>query len=201
MTGNRSAWADFLNPDLVRSTFISAGLFLVAHEMLIDSLKRHPLSFFATRWTSKGPDQSEKYRKEVLALDPKQMNDPVRGSIAWLKSMNALDEDDEVAIKRVTDERNRLAHELSGVIHGSLPQKFNEYYPTVMSLVSKIEKWWIVNVEMATDPDFAGKDIELDQVVPGVILSLDMLSQVALGEGEAAWELHRWFEQEWPQSH
>lgn len=199
MTGNRAAWAEFLNPDVVRSKFITAGLFLVAHEMLLDSIKRHPLFFFSDRWTADGPEESEKYRQEVLALDPKGKNDPVRGSVAWLRRMEALDEDDERAIKRVTEERNRLAHELTVMIGGSAPPTFVEHFSTLVQLVSKIEKWWIINVEMATDPDLAGEEVDADQVVPGVVLSLDMLSQVALGDGESAWELHRWLEQEWPQ--
>ena len=201
MSANREAWADFLNPEVIRNTFVSAGLFLVAHEMLLDSIKRHPLDFFANRWTQEGPEESEKYRKEVLGLDPKGANDPVRGSIAWLRRMGALDAGDELAIKRVTDERNRLAHELSGMIHGTKPRNFVEHYPTLVGLVSKVEKWWIINVEMATDPDFDGQDVDLDQIVPGVILSLELLSQVALGEGEEAWEFHRWFVQEWPRPH
>ena len=199
MNGDRAAWADFLNPDLVRSKFVSAGLFLVAHEMLLGSIKRHPLFFCSNTWTVNGPEQSEEYRREVLALDPKGKSDTLRGSIAWLRHMDAINDEDEQAIKRVTDERNQLAHELSAMIGGSTPPSFLEHFPTVVSLVSKIEKWWIINVELETDPDLAGQEFDPDQVVPGVVVSLDMLSRVALGEGEAAWELHRWLESEWPQ--
>jgi hypothetical protein len=69
------AWAAFLNPEVVRPKLIAAGLFLLGHEMLIDSIKRHPLEFFSNHWTVDGPVPNDKYRVEVLALDPKGKND------------------------------------------------------------------------------------------------------------------------------
>lgn len=201
MTGNRDAWAEVLNPDLLRAKLVSAGLFLLAHEMLLESIRRHPLRFFSDTWTADGAEQSTEYQKEVLARDPKGKADPVRGSIAWLRYMDVLSEEDENAIRRITDERNRLAHELAGIVLASEPHSFVEHFPTLVALVSRIEKWWIIKVEVETDPGLAEQEIDPDQVVPGVVLILHMLSQVALGEGEVAWELHRWLVQEWPTLH
>ena len=66
-----------------------------------------------------------------------------------------------------------------------------------MGLLNKIEKWWIINVEVATDPDWDGEELDEAGVVPGPSWMMDMLAQVALGEGDQAWELHRQFEQLW----
>ena len=102
MADTRDAWAAFLNPEVVRAKLIAAGLFLVAHEMLINSIKRHPLSFFADCWTAKGPAPSKKYSSKVLALDPKGKMDALRGSIAWLRMMDAISENDEQAFRIVS---------------------------------------------------------------------------------------------------
>jgi hypothetical protein len=68
--GNR--WAEFLNPDVVRTKFVTLGLFMVAYEMLIQAITRRPREFFADSWTAeKEWLLSDSYCESVLALDPK----------------------------------------------------------------------------------------------------------------------------------
>ena len=161
--------------------------------MLLDSIKRHPLDFFSDRWTIDGPEPSAKYATEVLALDPKGKNDALRGSIAWLRKMDAISVDDEVSIRSVSNARNELAHEMTGMLGGSKPPEFIDHFAMLMTLVQKIERWWIINVELATNPDFDGQEIDEDGIISGSSLVMQMLSQVALGAGDEAWELHRAF--------
>ena len=44
--------------------------------------------------------------------------------------------------------------------------------------------WWVVNIELATDPDYAAKEIDEEDIVPGAILSLQMLLEVVGGNTE-----------------
>lgn len=193
MTDTTDAWAAFLNPDVARPKLIGAGLFLLAHEMLIDSIKRHPLDFFSNQWTPDGPVPSDKYRAEVLALDPKGKNDPLRGSIAWLRKVDAITAEDELAIKTVTDARNKLAHEMTTMFHSAMFPGFMEHFATLLDLVQKIEKWWIVNVELPTNPDFDSQEIDEDGIISGPSWIMRLLTQVALGDEEEAWEFYRRF--------
>jgi hypothetical protein len=176
---------------------ISAGLFLVAHETLIDTVKQRPLSFFADCWTDQGPQPSARYFKEVRALDPKNKNDPMRGSIAWLRKMDIISEDDEKIIHRLNDVRNEVAHEMIKMIGGTKYPEFAEHFAPLMTLINKIEKWWIINVEISTDPDFDGNEIDEASIVTGPAWILHMLAEVALGDGDDAWALHREFNELW----
>jgi hypothetical protein len=193
MVDTNEAWKAFLNPDIVRTTLIAAGLFLIGHEMLRDSIKRHPLEFFANRWIANGPELSDAYREKVLALDPKGKSDRLRGSIAWLRQMDAISIEDENTIRIVVDVRNEVAHELQAMVGGSKPPDFAHHFSKRMELIQKIEKWWIVNVEISTDPDFDGKPIDEDGIISGPSWIMQMMAQVALGDGDEAWELHREF--------
>ena len=198
MADTREAWSAFLNPEIVRAKLISAGLFLVAHEMLLDSILRHPRFFFSDTFTANdGFLPSPEYTAKVLALDPKGKNDPLRGSIAWWRTMDAIDEADEIAIRLVTEARNNIAHEMTGMISGAKPPEFAEHFGALMGLVNKIEKWWIINVEAETDIDWNGDEVDEAGIVPGPAWMMDMLAQVALGEGDEAWQLHRQFEELW----
>jgi hypothetical protein len=187
-------WADFLNPDVVRTRLLRTGLFLVAHEMLLSAIKDRTHDFYSNTWTAAdGWKPSPKYREKVLSLDPKSKNDPFRASIVWLRQIEAIDEQDEATIRELTEERNRLAHELRNVLGGTIEHDFESLFPKLVHLVTKIDRWWIVNVEIATDPDLAGKEFDEDDVTPGSLMLLQVLNQVALGNDEDAWELYHAF--------
>ena len=196
MTNTIDEWEEFLNPDVIRPKLISAGLFLVGHEMLLDTIKRHPLSFFADCWDVNGATPSEKYGKEILDRDPKGKRDALRGSVAWLLMMEAIDDEDVAAIRTVTDARNEIAHEMTTMVGGSKPPSFAEHFSPLMALVQKIEKWWIINVELTTNPDYDGQEIDENGIISGPSWVMQMLAQVALGEGDDAWTLHREFVQQ-----
>jgi hypothetical protein len=48
-------------------------------------------------------------------------------------------------------------------------------------------------VEIATDPDFGGEEFCEEGIISGPSWVMHMLSQVALGVGDEAWEFHREF--------
>lgn len=196
MSEAKDRWAEFLNPDVVRTKFVAMGLFMVAHEMLLDAVKDRPLSFFADTWSADGGwQQSNDYRREILERDPKGKNDVLRGSLAWLREMEAIDDADLASVREFTDARNVIAHELRDVIGGGAMPDFAGLFPRLIELVAKIDRWWTVNVDIATDPELAGQDIDEDGVMPGSLLIMQILGRVALGEDKEAWELYRAFVQ------
>lgn len=108
---------------------------------------------------------SPSYEEKVLSLDPKGKNDAWRASIVWLEQMSVIDQNDIGKIVECTDARNIFAHELNEIISGRKRPDFEALFPALVELIVKIDKWWIVNVEIETDPDFADRDIDVDQIV------------------------------------
>jgi hypothetical protein len=51
----------------------------------------------------------------------------------------------------------------------------------VVRILNKVEKWWIVNFEMAIDSDFADMKIEAKDVISGPVLGVQLLMDVAFG--------------------
>lgn len=189
-----SQWQDFLNPDVVRRRFVKVGLYLVAHEILVASIKEPLLEFFANKWSeTKGWHFSDEYRREVLALDPKGKDDSLRGSINWLEKMGGIDAADLKTFAELTNARNTFAHELRNVISAGETPDFEKLFPKIVYLVTKIDRWWVINVEIAIDDQCAHAEVNPQDVTPGTTLLLQILEQVALGEGETAWELYRAF--------
>ena len=178
------AWADSLNPDVVRQKLTKVGLFMVAHELLVGCIKDRPRCFFADEFRDGIPVTSKKYKVEVLALDPKGKSDPVRGGTEWLKRMSVIDKADGIAIREVTDVRNRMAHELGDIVMGGGMPDMAGHLLKLLGLIKKIERWWVVNVEVPTNPDFDGEHVDEGGVMSGSEIVMSILWDVAMGEGE-----------------
>jgi hypothetical protein len=59
-----------------------------------------------------------------------------------------------------------------------------EAFGKLIHLLNKIEVWWILNVEIPTNEDFADKQIDESHIIPGPIAMLQVLLDVALGDEE-----------------
>jgi hypothetical protein len=64
------------------------------------------------------------------------------------------------------------------------PPDYDQCFAEMVSLLHKIEVWWIVNVEIPTDPDHDGRKIDETEILPGRVMTLRLLLDVALGDEE-----------------
>ncbi len=179
-------WEEMLTPEIVRVKLITVGLLVVAYEMLEETIVGRVRDFFCTGFDAKGFTYSPDYATRVLALDPKGKGDALRSSIVWLRQADAITEEDHNGFLAIKNARNEVAHELTSILTGERTFNFSDHFQSALALLSKIERWWIVNVEIATDPDLAGKEIEEDSILPGRILTMQLLVNVALGNDKEA---------------
>lgn len=180
-TNGIRSWEEFLNPEVVRPRLIAASIYIAGFEILKNSIVAHIRRFFSTGFDASGLKMDGKYQAEVLARN----KSPVHASLDWLRSMHVIDDADVQLFDRLKACRNTLAHELlSTVLSEGLPDDFVECLTEMAQLLRKIEIWWIINVEIPTDPDFDGRHIKEDDVIPGPVMALQLLLDVALGDEE-----------------
>ncbi len=178
---SKHSWEEFLNPDVTRPRLIAASIYIAGFEALKDSIVDHTRGFFWTGFDESGDKIDPKYQSDVLARN----RSPVYASLDWLREMSAIDDADMQAFERVKACRNTLAHELLSTLGTEgLPPDFDQCFNEMVALLRKIEVWWIINVEIATDPDYAGLDVDEDEIVPGRIMTLQLLWDIALGDEE-----------------
>jgi|WetSurMetagenome_2_1015567.scaffolds.fasta_scaffold391660_1 hypothetical protein len=178
-------WENFLTPELLRTNLISASIYITAFEIMKDSIIKRVQDFYM--FTNFGLEE-----KDVIAL-PQYQNDVIKkhtsliyASLDWLKEENAIDENDIIVFNDVKITRNILAHEFPRLLIEGLPAEFQERFHDLVALLNKVEKWWVTNFEIPTNPDFDGKKIDEERVIPGPILHLQILLDVALGSEESA---------------
>lgn len=173
---------DFLNPELMRERLISAALYIAAFESLKDSIIQHLRSFYCLDFPSTDAP-CEEYVSSVLSRN----NSPLYASLHWLADNGAIDENDIAVFKEVKQCRNQLSHNLYKILGSrGLPENFAELFQVLISLQHKVDHWWIVNVEIPTDPEHCDEEYDREQVIPGSTMVMQMLLDIALGDEETA---------------
>lgn len=172
-------WEQLLTPDVMKGKLISASLYITAFELLKDSIIERIRSFYMVGFDEDGDTIDEKY-KTVLSKG----KGPLAASLSWLSENGIIDEADLQSFKRINDTRNSLAHELPSLVMGNADFKHLERFQELISLLRKIEIWWVVNLEIPINPDFDGKEIDEKGIVPGPVLMIQIMLEVISGNEE-----------------
>jgi len=180
----KQSWEEFLNPEVTKPRIIAASIYIAAFEPLRDSIVEHLRMFFWTGFDETGDKIDPKYKTDVFARN----KSAVYASLDWLKESGATDDDDIATFERVKRCRNTLAHELLSVLSSKgMPADYEQCFADMVGLLRKIEVWWIVNVKIPTNPDFDGsEEIDEDGIMPGPIMTMRLLMDIALGDEKEA---------------
>ncbi|OGT88723.1 MAG: hypothetical protein A2286_07350 [Gammaproteobacteria bacterium RIFOXYA12_FULL_61_12] len=155
-------------------------MFITTFEILKDSIVDRIRDFYTHGWDQTGPTIGPQYQDEVMSRNKSALY----ASLDWLQEHEAIDEDDLKTFENLKKIRNQLAHQLFNVVTGQVESEHTSQFPVLVALLRKIEVWWVVNVEIPTNPDYDGEEIDHAGIVPGAILSLQMLIEVASGSTE-----------------
>lgn len=180
MSTHEERWERFLDPDVVRPSLFMATMFITTFEILKNSIVDHIRDFYSIGWSEEGATVSPEYKAKVLSRD----KSPVYASLNWLYENQVINDDDLKIFEQLKSTRNLVAHQLFDIVTGQTESNHTEQFRVLVELLRKIEVWWVVNVELATDPDYADAEVDEEKIVPGDILSLQMLLEVANGNTE-----------------
>lgn len=183
-------YLDFLNPDILRPRLLTTSVYIAGFESLKEAVISQPRSLFWTGFDQRGERISPDYQKEVLSRHA----NPVVASLLWFQEAGAIDAQDLEAYDRLRQCRNRLAHELLDIVSSEgLPEGLDDRFAEMIALIRKLGVWWILNFELATDPDWADKEIDEKEIIPGRQIALQLLCDVALGAHEQSRHWHEGF--------
>ncbi|MDX7863085.1 hypothetical protein [Aeromonas caviae] len=178
----KSSWERALHPETLKKNIITASIFSMAFEMLKSSIIDKIEAFYTNGLYENRMVVSPEYKEEVLSLN----KSPLYASLIWLQDMHAIDDKDLEIFEHIKRCRNTLAHEMLTFASSGVDFNVAEAFEEMISLLRKIEIWWFENVEMAIDPEAYPENLDLEQVIPSPVWSLQMLIDVALGPEEEA---------------
>jgi hypothetical protein len=178
----KASWERALHPETLKTNIITASIFSMAFEMLKNSIIDKIEGFFTNRFDENGVIVSPEYKEKVLSLN----RSPLYASLKWLQNIEAIDDKDLERFEHIKRCRNTLSHEMLTFASSGVDFDVAEAFNEMILLLRKIEIWWFENVDMEINPEAYPKDLDLEQVIPGPVWSLQMLIDVALGPEEKA---------------
>lgn len=191
-----ASWDRFLNPETLKQSLIEASVFLTAYEMFRQSVIENLRSFFSDGFTDGKWVPSASYKSKVLDLYPR---DVFHASCIWFQQSGAIDQSDLDTIQRIRDHRNALAHELpkfiSSVDHGVEGQLL----AALFAIVTKVDRWWIAEVEIPTNPDFDNADpdsIAHDKIQSGNMIMMQLILSVFFGDESYMADIYKQFREQ-----
>ena len=176
----RASWLKIATPEVLGANLIKASLFLVAWEVLKNSIIGKPLGFFSTEFEGDNfqPKPSVKYKEVVLSLD----KNVLMASCLWFKSMEALTDDDIRKLQEAREYRNQIAHNLLEFLGSFDKDLEDEQLQVVQEILVKVDRWWIREIEIPTNPDFDGQNVPDEEISSGNMLMLAMIFDVVSGK-------------------
>ena len=177
MTETDKSWEKFLHPETLRNNLIAISLFITAFEMFKDRVVEKPESFFTNGFKEDGLIVDEEYKTEVLALSKSKLY----ASLLWFKKLEAIEESDIFIFDSIRQHRNEVVHEPLEFLTNSKRNFNSAKFQDLITLLTKIEKWWFINFELSIDPDMLPEGANSDEVIPGPIWSLQLMLDIAQG--------------------
>lgn len=189
--GLYESWKKVLNPEVLQESLLFVSMFVVVYEMLEDSVVRKIKDFYFEGIDIGGDTTSSRYQTEVKALN----RSPVYASLLWLTENGVIDEKDKALFEQVKFLRNKIVHELPKLLMTEgIPPDLDENFTNAIYLLEKIERWWLVNVEMEVNPEWEDRQVGPNGVTPGSVWMLKLLLEVASGKTEYHDEFKKFFE-------
>jgi len=180
----REQWESFLNPEVFKDRLINISMYITIYEMLKDSIINRLKDFYImTLIGARDLEGEEEYRSKVLS----RRKNHLYASISWLIEHEVINEVDKENIEALKNYRNYLAYEMSDIVFNGEIKDLMKNFLCAYQLVHKIENWWIINFEMAINPDFTDanlEDIDIDNIQSGKKLMIDMALSVLSGSEE-----------------
>ena len=177
------SWEKLLTPDALKANLVRASVYLASYELLKTVVVENPRRFFNMGHSPIGED-SPAYKAEVIAQYPK---DRFKASCLWFQKAEAIDGEDVATLEQIRAHRNEIAHELPKYLADSQFGVNTQLLDSIYFMASKIERWWIREVEMQVNSEFddADKDVIPDSKIQGgTTIMLDLIHKIIHGQDQ-----------------
>jgi hypothetical protein len=188
-----SAFENILNPEILNLNLKVISMFIAIYESFKETIIGDVKDFYLTGLSDGKLIYSQKYEEEVLSKIKSKENRQIRATIQWFFDHDAIDERDKRKFIEITNERNRLTHDMFNTLYTELTNQTVDLLLDMLKLYEKMEKWWIVNIEIATDPDLLVNldNIDFNGVMPLKLVFLKIMAEVAITDTKKYYELYK----------
>lgn len=179
------------NEALIKRNLLVASLFLTSFEMLKTSIQDRIKGLLCINPTLNNEGElvfeiSDDYRKEILErvipyIDRRKYRDfhLFQSSCLWLKENDVINQNDIDELGEIRQHRNLIAHNPLKLLIDDNTNINVALLKKSQELLTKIEKWWIIEFEIPVNPDYDGQQIDENDIQTGSTVLLDYFMEIA----------------------
>jgi hypothetical protein len=167
------AWEKFLDPQKLKRSLIEASIFITAYELLKEEIIDRPKSFFIYGDENQ-PESRLEYKKRVKALH----KDTFIASCLWLQNQGAVTSQDVKQIFQIREHRDAITHELPKLIGSTKLQVDKGLLECLNELITKISRWWALEVDVPTNPHFDHVEVKEENVQTGSMMFMQVVLRI-----------------------
>lgn len=177
--GNKSYnYNKLLSPEPTRSILMAAAIYLLAYELLKSSIIEEIKKFYVVGAAGyKNSAMQRQYASEVLSLDKSVFV----ASCKWLHKMDAITNEDIQTILGLRELRNKIAHQLPEFLVDDGINITVRDLIKMQEILTKIDSWWIREIELVANPDFVlldHEEVETLEVYSGSMIIVSHLIEL-----------------------
>ena len=185
-------WKNLFDMDVLKDSIQMVALYVTVYELLESTVVSKPKDFYTViDWDDKA---KREYREHVLSLyDPKAIpgingrRKDIICSLLWFKQSGAIDDDDLRVFVASKQLRNTLAHNMFQAIAeggSKLVKQFTQMY----ALFCKIERWWIMEIELPISGEYEPDKVDADGVQSGHMVVLNCILDILANNSNAKYK-------------
>lgn len=175
-------WKNILDTEVLRENINLIAMYIMVYELLEDTIISRPKDFYTILEFEE--EAKKKYEEHVLSLYDKKVfpkinskNRALIASLIWFKNSGAIDINDIDIFSASRTLRNEITHEMLTTITIGAEKLVNQFC-MMYGLFSKIEKWWILEIEVPIAGDCKPEEVDQDSVMSGNMILLDIIIDI-----------------------
>lgn len=191
-TSVKNQWGNIFDLDALKSSIQMITIYIMVYEILEDTVISRPKDFFTI---GESDDKSSKeYSEKVLALYDRnacpginRQRKDIISSLLWFKNLNAIDDNDIKVFADSKKLRNYLSHQMLAAIANGTDHIIEQYVKMYL-LFSKIEKWWIKEIELPISGEIELEEIDKSDMVSSNMLILEAIMDMLATDSNARYK-------------
>ena len=179
-------WNNILDEDNLKPNVNFAAMFVLNYECLKDFVVSQIRTFYSDSFQFENDEiicrESQKYKEEVRALDKNIEN----ASLKWFIHSNAITQEDFEMYQEIRKRRNNIVHEFLKNLNNGFSENDIKLFNKMVSIYSKLDKWWINEIDIPTSAEKMPPDYDKEEVYGGQAIILSIINAIILenkGEG------------------
>lgn len=180
-----------LDPAQLKDNLMSSSLYIALFESFRDNVVETLKGFYMRGYEDGKFILSEEYASRVRSRDKHE----IKAVLLWFQESGAIDDADLILFDTLRQFRNELVHKLLDRLFEGMPDELPIHIVALLSFRIKIEKWWILNIDIPVSGDFdADHDIDEDKITTGTQMMSQMIFDMLSDDEEKATFYKREFE-------